>query len=766
MGVFEGVAMCEERGPVVGMSRTARGRAKSLFALLLGTAILCAPLSAVDSRRTGATEDELWRQSISLVGKGNFSEAAQAIRQVKLGAPVTDQVRAWLEEYGLKQKARKELDLADFEKYVGYARQRIERKEYPRALSWVLSAYDVAQDREVLLALDWVQDLVNDALAEADRKRREDKWRDVWHIYSRLAALYEREPRYEKLEREAATQVRVEGMFKKKRRWDERMQGVLWNDAKKALEYIGLYYVEIPDFKQSAESALEQLLVLADSKTAQERFEGLGNEVDRNDFKARLRARLERVRAAPSLTRREAVEHLRRVVKDINEQTVRLPEEVIVSELTRGALEPLDDFTTVIWPKETEEFEKHTRGDFIGVGISIIKNPLGEIEVVTPLDDTPAFRAGVQAGDIIANVDGVSLEGYSLNKVVETITGPENTEVTLTIRRDGDLIEFDLVRARVKIQSVKGWTRNPDERWNHWLDRENGIGYIRITNFQKNTAEDLTNVMSELQAGDLNGLILDLRWNPGGLLDSAFHVSSLFLKDGETVVSTKGRRSEEDQMLTAAGTGPYADIPLVVLVDDSSASASEIVSGAVRDNRRGLVIGERTFGKFSVQNLIPLGPSRAKLKITTARYYLPSGVSLHREPGSLTWGVEPDIAVRLVRKERIKAYQMRREADLLGPPAPKKKKPEQGDEEAQETSPEPGLDEVAEDTEKTEKDAVADESKGEELPPLDQPDENNRPTGDPQVDTALLVLRIRTLAQQYPTIAAAERGTGGKTANP
>lgn len=746
--------------------------AQALRAAFLIAGLFCATAQAVDSRQATATEDELWRRSISLVGKGDFTEATQAIQRVKLGAPFTDRVRAWLEEYEGKQRARKELDRIDYEKYLGYAHQRIERKELRHALRWVLSAADVADDRETLLASDWVQDLVNNALVKAEQNRREDKWRDAWRLYSQLAALFEREPRYEKLEREAATHVRLEGIFSKDSHWDERIQRVQWKDAKKALEYIGMYYVEPPDFKRTAESGLEQLLLLADSKAAQERFEGLGNDVDREDFKTRLRARLERIRSAPSLDRRATVGHFRRVVKDINEQTVRLPTEVIVSELMRGALEPLDDFTTVIWPKETEEFEKHTRGNFIGVGISIISR-LGEIEVVTPLEDTPAFRAGIQAGDVITHVDGTSLKGYSLGKVVETITGPQDTRVTLTIRRNDEMLEFPLVRTRVKIQSVKGWSRNPDESWNHWLDKEDGIGYVRITNFQRNTAEDLVNAMSRLQGGGLKGLILDLRWNPGGLLDSAFQVSSLFLNDGDTVVSTKGRRSEEDQILTAPGNGPYASIPLVVLVDSSSASASEIVSGAVRDNHRGAVIGERTFGKFSVQNLIPLGPSRAKLKITTARYYLPSGVSLHREPGSDTWGVEPDIAVRLVRKERIKAFQARREADLLGPPAPKKKsekddKDEEGDKDAQEKTSDEPADEVAGNTEKTGEDAVADESKDkeDELPPLEQPDENDRPTADPQVDTALLVLRIQSLAEQHPTLAVAERRTEGESASP
>jgi carboxyl-terminal processing protease len=273
--------------------------------------------------------------------------------------------------------------------------------------------------------------------------------------------------------------------------------------------------------------------------------------------------------------------------------------------------------------------------------------------------------------------------------------------------------------------------------------------------------------MSQLQAQGLKGLVLDLRWNPGGLLDSAWQVSSMFLDEGDTVVSTKGRSRDDDHTLPASGSGPYSDIPLVVLVDQSSASASEIVSGAIRDNHRGVVIGERTFGKFSVQNLIPLGPSRAKLKLTTARYYLPSGVSLHRGPNAENWGVDPDIPVRLVRKELSKALQLRREADLLGPAAPTKKMPDGqvGDaaDPAADAEPSKPFEEIDLGDEPKTADADAEKEK---LPPLEQPDENTRPAEDPQVDTALLVLRIQSLHGRHPTIATAATDHRQKSANP
>jgi carboxyl-terminal processing protease len=755
--------------------RTGNSRIRGVWALLL-LCVTSATRAGESPVASASKSDELWRRSVEQVAKGDFSGAGDSIRQVDAGGQLVERVRQWLSEYQTRTTERKAADRVEFDLYVGYAKARMERKEYALALDKALLAADVAESRDEFLRSAWLLDLVNAALVKADELGRKREWRDAWHLYADLGALYERDPRYAKLEREALTHLRLDTMFGDDKQWKERIEKVEWKDAEAALECIGLYYVEAPDFKKVCESGLEQLLLLADSQSAQKAkgLEGLANEDDRRDFKARIQENLDQVRAAPSIDRRACVERFRRAVQKINKETVQLPEELLVSELVRGALEPLDDFTTVIWPQDIEEFDKHTRGDFIGVGISIIKNKKEEIEVVTPLEDTPAFRHGIQAGDIITNVDGASIKDFSLNKVVSTITGIENTPVTLTIRRGEEEIEFPLVRERVKIQSVKGWQRRGDGNWNHWIDEENRIGYIRLTNFQKNTAEDLANAMSELEAKGLRALVLDLRWNPGGLLDSAWQVSSLFLNRGDKVVSTKGRNQGEDQVLTVPGDGPYADVPLVVLVDESSASASEIVSGAVRDNHRGAVIGERTFGKFSVQNLIPLSSSNAKLKITTARYYLPSGVSLHREPTSESWGVEPQIPLRLARWERINAWQLRRDADLLGPPKPTTKKDETA------KSGEPTIDPItgdeiepegrkAEDA-ATAKDAEGGEETAEakepELPPLEQPDDNTRPKIDPQVDTALLFLRVKLLGIRFPTIANAEPELPANSAKP
>ncbi len=790
------------------------GRLLNLGCLGLVCAAAPVMVRAADSpTQTRPSDDQLWQQTIDEVMGGDFSTAAKTINDVTASGRLVDEVRTWLADFETKQAKRREMNLADFTKYVEYAKARIERKEYRKALSWALAAMDSAADRDAFLESDWLLNLVNVSLEKASEFRKDGEWLDAFRIYSPLTLLYEQEPRYQKLEHEVLTHYRLDTMFEKKvdktvtkkvdgekvadgksveekeadaefekTHWEERIEKVRWRDAEKALEYVGLYYVEPAKFKEIAERGLEQLLLLTESEATIKEFDGLKNEFDRKDFEVRVGKLLDRVREAPSLDRRDCVRYFRRVVTRINDETINLPEILLVSELMRGAFEPLDDFTTVIWPRDSKEFDKHTRGNFVGVGISIVQNRDKEIEVVTPLEDSPAYRAGVQAGDIITHCDGQSLKGFSTNKVVDTITGDPGTAVTLTVRRKDERIEFPLTRARVKIRSVKGMRRDPldQEHWDYWLDKKNGIGYARVLSFQRNTVEDLDNALSELSAEGLRGLVLDLRDNPGGLLDSAWQMSSRFMKRGDTVVSTRGRIKMEDQTLDAPGNGAYADLPLVVLVNGSSASASEIVSGAIRDNHRGIVMGERTFGKFSVQNLIPLGRSGAKLKITTARYYLPNGDSLHRTPTSVTWGVEPDIAMPVVRKERGNRWKMQREANLLGPAHANadsddnkdgddgKKSDDKADGDKNKTdNVADGSTDSGDETSEADSDENDGNDDGEpKLPKLVQKDKNDYPKNDPQLDAALLLMRINLLGKAHPSVASAEATEASKTASP
>ena len=213
-------------------------------------------VSATDSRQaSGANQDALWREGIEAVGNGHFDRANTAFGKIQTSSPLTDRVRGWLEEYQAGQEKRRKQDKAEFDMYVGYAQARVERKEYRQALRWTLAALDCTHDREAYLKSDWLVDLSDKALLAAEEHRRDADWREAWEYYWRLASLYEREPRYKKLERDALTHLRLDVMFKEGSHWQERLEKVRWEDAEAALDMLSMYYVEPPDFKRVTESA-------------------------------------------------------------------------------------------------------------------------------------------------------------------------------------------------------------------------------------------------------------------------------------------------------------------------------------------------------------------------------------------------------------------------------------------------------------------------------------------------------------------------------
>ncbi|HLL89145.1 MAG TPA: S41 family peptidase, partial [Tepidisphaeraceae bacterium] len=348
---------------------------------------------------------------------------------------------------------------------------------------------------------------------------------------------------------------------------------------------------------------------------------------------------------------------------------------VFVSEFADGAFAELDPFSSMIWPSDMEEFAKQTQGEFTGVGIQIQLDDDGSLKVVSPLEDSPAYKAGIGAGDIVTHIDGKSAKGITLNQAVKTITGPSGTVVRLTVRRDaGDVKDYAIRREVIRVASLKGWQHLPGGGWDYFVDPDNKIAYLRLTSFTKTTSEELDRAVDEMTQLGARGVILDLRYNPGGLLSAATEVADKFLHDG-VIVSTRPDRATPNTatVATARTGGGETELPVVVLVNQYSASASEIVSGALKDHRRALIVGERTFGKGSVQMVFPLEDRTACLKLTTSHYYLPSGRCIHREENSTEWGVDPDVTVEMTPEQMRAAIDARQELDVLrdanSPPA-------------------------------------------------------------------------------------------------
>ena len=318
-----------------------------------------------------------------------------------------------------------------------------------------------------------------------------------------------------------------------------------------------------------------------------------------------------------------------------SEYVDEVADDTLVESAINGMLTSLDPHSNYLNTKNFNDMKVQTRGEFGGLGIEVTMEN-GLVKVVSPIDDTPAARAGLKPGDLITHLDGDAVQGMSLPEAVEKMRGPVNSEIKLTIRREGkEPFDVKLTRATIRIQSVRSH-----------LEGDN-IGYIRITTFNERTDVGLNNAMKNLkqQAGSkLIGVVLDLRNNPGGLLDQAVAVADAFLDKGE-IVSTRGRRSEDAQRYNARPGDIAAGLPMAVLINGGSASASEIVAGALQDHHRAILLGTKSFGKGSVQTIIPL-PGHGAMRLTTARYYTPSGRSIQAR------GIDPDIVVEAAKIEK------------------------------------------------------------------------------------------------------------------
>jgi carboxyl-terminal processing protease len=313
----------------------------------------------------------------------------------------------------------------------------------------------------------------------------------------------------------------------------------------------------------------------------------------------------------------------------------------LVESAINGMLAGLDPHSSYMDSKSFRDMQVQTRGEFGGLGIEVTMED-GLVKVVAPIDETPAAKAGVMANDIITHLDDEAVQGLTLNQAVEKMRGPVNSKIKLRIMRKGQdkPTEVSITRDIIRVRSVRTRTEGDD------------VGYIRVTQFNEQTTEGVKKAVADLAAqiaGDkLKGYVVDLRNNPGGLLDQAISVSDVFLEKGE-IVSTRGRNAEETQRFNARAGDLTKGKPIIVLINGGSASASEIVAGALQDHKRGTVLGTRSFGKGSVQTIIPLGAGSGALRLTTARYYTPSGKSIQAK------GISPDIEVLQEVPEELKA---------------------------------------------------------------------------------------------------------------
>ncbi|MBL4698345.1 MAG: S41 family peptidase [Phycisphaerales bacterium] len=434
--------------------------------------------------------------------------------------------------------------------------------------------------------------------------------------------------------------------------------------------------VNMNDLILSGINAIETMATTTDLAVA---FDGLEKETNRNKFLDVIHAQQAKIKAKEHTA---SGYDLRRALDSIliaGQQFVGIQESALLHEFGNGAMSALDDYTAIIWPDELARFRRSTQGEFIGIGVQIQLDEFQNIKIVTPLEGTPAQRAGVQSNDIIKKIDGITAVGLGLNQAVDIITGPANTKVVITVEREitgGEIIEkeFVIIRQKIDLPSVKGWSKTGagDQDWNYFIDQDAGIGYLRLTGFTQDSTKEFDRAVKAMKNEGLNALILDLRYNPGGLLDQAVNLASRFMPSGMVVktVDGSGVTNWIGEAKRVSARQSIADIPVVVLVNEGSASASEILSGAIQASAhqgktQALVLGHRSFGKGSVQNVYLLPGGSAAMKVTTNYYKIDAPRMIHKVPGATEWGIDPDLIVDMLPSQQAEALLLRRSADVL-----------------------------------------------------------------------------------------------------
>lgn len=594
--------------------------------------------------------------------------------------------------------------------------KHLEGERTDRALSEALKDAVELQllsiDRKDVLQEEAIKGLVRDSEAAARSAEERHDWIVANELWGRLSLLFDVEQTYKADVDRQLQRLAMIRLYAPERLWkirnDDRLANgekplppynALGDDFRQKLKGVDGRLLQEALFRSSRlnvqgvgmgpmlEGGIKALRVMASTPDLYPIFPGLANEAARQAFvetldreQARI-SRLGRVADTPDLS------NLLATLRNVNRETVNLSEEALYHEFGNGAMGSLDEFSAIIWPDELARFERSTQGKFIGVGIQIQQDEFFNIKVVTPLEGTPAQRAGIRTGDVIKRVNDQSAIGFTLDQAVELITGKPNTEVTLTIEREvPDLgkqdIDVRLRREEIKLRSVKGWRRlgANEDQWDWTVDDNARIGYIRLTQFHEETTEELDKAIAQLKKENVASVVLDLRFNPGGLLDQAVEVASRFIDParagtrlGGVVVSTENGKGVAMQPpeRVISGRAKFAGLPVVVLVNESSASASEIVSGAIRDYAdagvvQGLLLGQRSYGKGSVQNVWYVGNTRsAALKLTTQYYKLPGGEWIHRQPGREDYGVNPNVRIDMLPEQMVQAFTLRQDADTV-----------------------------------------------------------------------------------------------------
>lgn len=577
-------------------------------------------------------------------------------------------------------------------------------------LAAVTRTIEFADDnqKKELLADPCVLEAIDGAKAESQELEHEGRWLDAYIMcYSWLTALDPNNEDYKDHAEQLIDKAEIAASFQDSpcETGRQRFEGVKRRIFERAVDALNFNYINTIDYRQMAAKGIRRCRLLVEvvatlthggPRFAQRATQGRQRTEDGErepntvapvlgesfrDFKPDANAMASLCSALGALERQAAdwpqdagkdrfITAFEKVL-ELNLTGASLPEEVVIAQFTEASFSALDPYTVIVWPKQVQDFEKMMTNEFSGIGIEITREK-GRLMVASLLPDTPAYNSGLDAGDVIESVDGMLTKDMPLACAVKHITGPAGTKVMLTVRREDQrqTRQITITRAKITVPTIRGWQRTDQGKWQYMVDEQERIGYVRLTGFSEKTSLDLEETLNSLEASGVQGLILDLRFNSGGFLESAVEVSDAFLDDGLIVITRP--RFGIPIYAAAHSKGTHPDYPLVVLINAGSASASEIVAGALADpaHGRATLVGERTHGKGVVQGITRYPGEGAQLKYTMAYYHLPSGQRVKskneaEKENSSDWGVSPGITVEMRSDELRGMFDIQRDNDVL-----------------------------------------------------------------------------------------------------
>jgi carboxyl-terminal processing protease len=683
----------------------------------LVTIVLSSAAYTSEAAESVSVESGIIGQACKLIYEGQFDAAGDLIKQSRNTdsaqldkieprlIQVVDQYKSISQQRQSEREVAYSEALTELEKFQDPAEANDVNDansvdEITSVLSVIAKTGEFADEeqKKQLLADPFVKEAIQKAIDKAAKFEVEGKWLDAYtDCYGWLVAIDPNNKGYEDYAQQLIDKATIAVAFEDSpcETSQERFQGVEKELFIRAINFLNSRYVSIINYNDMAAKAIERCKLLAEVVVTSSRL----SEDSKDDGKGSLKAikstlepaKLEAWSAAltdlldeaksvsgglKQLDKNEFLGIFDKVL-NLNKATVNLPQTVLITQFVEAALYTLDPYTVIVWPRQVQDFEQMMTSEFTGIGIEISKQK-GLLTVASLLLDTPAFNSNLDAGDVIEEVDGVETKDMSLFCAAKKIKGPAGTKVKLKVRRsNGDkktedkIFNVTITRDTIIVPTVRGWQRSKEGKWLYMIDEKNKIGFVRLTSFSTDTAPGLEKVLIELESQGLRGLILDLRFNTGGLLDSAVDVVDKFIEEG-VIVKRQSGFGGMPIYETANKKGTHPNYPLVILINSSSASASEIVAGALADEKykRAILVGARTHGKGSVQGITGYLGGGAQLKYTMAYYHLPSGQRVESRDameklGRKDWGVAPNVDVELRSDELKKMMEIKRDNDVL-----------------------------------------------------------------------------------------------------